>query len=249
MRRGIHTLALSFFVASTGGPVVLVSSLVWAACDDHAPATGQTSTCTPPTADTTGVAAVAGSTNVTVNVLPGAQIGVTNINGVLVRDQSQVVNQGAISVSGDTFDGITSDLTGNNNTLINRGTITTTGAFSEGIFTTGSGSTLLNDTGGTITTSGHDSPGLHSFGGPGANILTNNGTIRTFGDNSSGIQAISSGGATSANNILTNNGTVITSGHLRTGYSETGTTIRSTTTGQSRRRVQMPTASTRWARC
>jgi hypothetical protein len=42
------------------------------------------------------------------------------------------------------FDGITSDLTGNNNMLINRGTITTSGTFSEGIFTTGTGSTLLN---------------------------------------------------------------------------------------------------------
>jgi hypothetical protein len=152
-----------------------------AACDNHTPTAGQTTACNPPTTDTTGVAAVAGSTNVTVNVLSGAQINVANINGVFVRDQSSVVNQGGISVSGDTFDGITSDQTGNNNTLINRGTITTSGAFSEGIFTTGTGSMLLNDSGGTITTSGHDSPGLHSFGGLGGNILTNSGTITGTG--------------------------------------------------------------------
>jgi len=90
LRRGIHTLALSFFVASTGGPVLLVSSLVWAACDNHDPATGQTTTCdtSAPNPDPTRVGAATGSTNVTVNVLPGAAINVVNINGIFLHDQS-----------------------------------------------------------------------------------------------------------------------------------------------------------------
>jgi outer membrane autotransporter protein len=141
-----------------------------------------------------------------VNILSGAEITVATANGVLVRDESQVTNVGSITVTGNTFDGITSDLTGNHNVLINRGTITTTGTFSEGIFTTGSGSTLLNDASGMIVTQGNDSPGMHSFGGPGGNFLTNAGTISTLGDRSSGLQVVS------PENVLTNNGTVTTIG-------------------------------------
>ena len=144
-------------LASACGVTLSIGSAL-AACDNHDPTTGQTTTCdtSAPNPDTTRVQAVLGSTNVTVNVLPGAAINVNTANGILVRDQSQVINAGAITVTGNTFDGITSDLTGNNNVLINRGAITTTGTFSEGIFTTGSGSTLLNDTGGTIVTAGSD---------------------------------------------------------------------------------------------
>jgi hypothetical protein len=190
-----------------GGSALIASSPAHATCDNHDPTTGQTTTCSPPIPDTTRVGAADGSTNVTVNVLPGAAINVVNINGIFVHDQSRITNAGTITVSGNTFDGITSDLTGNNNTLINRGMITTTGAFSEGIFTTGAGSALLNDNGGTIITQGSDSPGLHSFGGSGGNnTLTNAGVITTSGDRSSGMQAINFG------NLLTNNGTITTTG-------------------------------------
>ena len=89
---------------------------VMAAVTNHTPATGETATADafPPNPDTIGIHAVAGSVNVTVNVLPGAQISVVD-NGVLVHNQSQVTNQGAIMIAGDTFDGIDFD---SNNTMI-----------------------------------------------------------------------------------------------------------------------------------
>ena len=117
----------SFFLFGIGS--------VTAAVNNHTPTTGQTATvdASPPNPDTIGIQAVAGSVNVTVNVLPGAQISVVN-NGILVRNQSQVTNQGAITISGDTFDGIDFD---SNNTIVNGGTITTSGVQSEGMFSMG----------------------------------------------------------------------------------------------------------------
>lgn len=74
-------------------------------CDLPSPTTGQTVTCTTaaPNPDTTGVQAVVGSTNVTVNVQPGAGISVvrtTTPTPVSVQSSSQVFNNGAISLTG-----------------------------------------------------------------------------------------------------------------------------------------------------
>src|SRR5262245_42631067 len=139
MRRHCQALAPMLLGIIAGGFALFTGTPAHAACDNHDPTTGQTATCdtSPPTPDPTRGHAVAGSTNVTCNSLPGGAINVNTANGLLVRDQSQVTNSGAITVTCNTFDGITSDLTGNNNILINRGVITTTGTFSEGIFTTG----------------------------------------------------------------------------------------------------------------
>ena len=60
----------------------------------------------------------------TVNIQPGSQIEVININGILIGNQNQVTNQGAITVAGNTFDGIT---LGSNNTITNSGAITLRG--------------------------------------------------------------------------------------------------------------------------
>src|SRR5580693_2610148 len=90
-----------------------------AAVNNPTPTSGQTVTVdtSPPNPDTTGVHAVAGSTNVTVNILQGAQINVANNNAVVIRDQSQISNQGAITNTASlTFDGI--DF-GSNNTITN----------------------------------------------------------------------------------------------------------------------------------
>src|SRR4029077_20399180 len=100
--------------------------------DNHSPTSFQTVTgnTSPPNPDTIGVEAVAGSTNVTITILTGAEISVINFNGIYVRDQSQVTNQGAITVTGDTFDAIRFD---SNNIITNSGTITTSGLQSEGM--------------------------------------------------------------------------------------------------------------------
>lgn len=98
-----------------------------AGIDNHTPTSGQTVTgdTSPPNPDTIGVAAVPGSTNVTVNILTeagiSAEISVIGINAIFVRDQSAVMNDGAITVAGDTFDAIRFD---SNNIITNSGTIT-----------------------------------------------------------------------------------------------------------------------------
>jgi len=63
-----------------------------AAIDNHTPTSGQTVTgdTSPPSPDTIGVAAVPGSTNVTVNILTGSQISVININGILIRNEKRL---------------------------------------------------------------------------------------------------------------------------------------------------------------
>jgi autotransporter-associated beta strand protein len=186
-----------------------------AAVNNPTPTSGQTVTVdtSPPNPDTTGVHAVAGSTNVTVNILQGAQISVANNNAIVIGDQSQISNQGAITNTANlTFDGI--DF-GSNNTITNSGTITTSGFQSEGMFSTGSNNFVLNDTGGTITTNGGNSDGILTFGGGSGNTLTNKGLIRTFGF-SYGLEADGN------NNVLTSTGTIITSGSGGDGLSTTG---------------------------
>ncbi len=67
-----------------------------------------------------------GSTNVTVNVLPDAELDVSGATGIAISDQSTVTNLGTLRVTGDTFNGIASQGSGvGQNTLINRGLIPT----------------------------------------------------------------------------------------------------------------------------
>ncbi|HWX19590.1 MAG TPA: autotransporter domain-containing protein [Candidatus Binatia bacterium] len=188
----------------TGSFFLFLIGSVMAAVDNHTPTTGQTATAdaSPPNPDTIGIQAVAGSVNVTVNVLPGAQISVVN-NGILVRNQSQVTNQGAITISGDTFDGIDFD---SNNTIVNGGTITTSGVQSEGLFSMGNNNSVLNSATGTITTAGENSTAILVFGGGSGDTLTNRGTIMTSGIGSNGLGADGNG------NQLINDGVITTSG-------------------------------------
>jgi outer membrane autotransporter protein len=224
----------SFFLFGIGS--------VMAAVNNHTPTTGQTATAdaSPPNPDTIGIQAVAGSLNVTVNVLPGAQISVVN-NGILVRNQSQVTNQGAITISGDTFDGIDFD---SNNTIVNGGTIKTSGVQSEGMFSMGNNNSVLNSVTGTITTAGGNSTALLVFGGGSGNTLTNRGTIMTSGTASNGLGADGNGNqlindgmittsgaaahgifANGSNNTLVNTGTINVSGPNAHGITSLGTAL------------------------
>lgn len=182
-----------------------------AACDNSAPVSGQSVSCTSaaPNPTTTGVSATAGSTNVTVNVQTGAELDVTGDNVILVRDGSTVTNLGTLNGAGDTFDAISAHgATGGvgGNVLINRGSITTSGVESEGMFNNAAGVTMLNDTGGVIRTSGSESAAMHDFQSPGGGTLTNNGLLSTTGDSSPGMAALTN------NDTLVNNGTIITTG-------------------------------------
>lgn len=201
-RRICHAPALALLCAVRCAPA-------FGACNSYAPYSGQTVTCDTgaPNPSNTGVEAQPGSTNVTVNVQPGAELNVGNNNVVFVLDRSTVVNEGTLRQSADFFDAISAQGTGaGNNVLVNRGTIATAGTESEGMFNSAAAVNMLNDATGVIETSGTDSAAMTDFAGPGGGTLTNDGKLVTSGDNSAALAAQTS------NDTLVNNGTITTTG-------------------------------------
>lgn len=227
-------LAAILSCTALGGGCLLSASSAFAACDSLAPASGQTVTCSTaaPNPSPAGVQAVAGSSNVTVNVLQGAGItpgaGATAIGLV---SSSAATNNGTLTISGGgtgifgsgngnvftngasgviTTSGAGSNAiaaSSNGNTLINNGTITTQNGTSRGLAITGltqhNNNTLINT--GTITTQGPQSHGLFVQTGD-SNTFINSGTITTAG---AGARAIFSAGQFAT---ITNTGTLLTTG-------------------------------------
>jgi outer membrane autotransporter protein len=213
------------------GCMLIGSHAAHAACDNLAPATGQTATCdtTAPNPSPVGVQALAGSSNVTVNVLQGSAITVNAVNAIGLVSQSAATNNGTLTVSGGgrgmfgSGDGnvFTNGATGviatsgagtnaieaasSGNTLINHGTITTLNGSSRGLAVTGvvNNNTLINT--GPITTSGPESHGLYVQNGNNSTFI-NTGTISTAG---AAARAIFSVGEFAA---ITNTGTLVTTG-------------------------------------
>lgn len=182
-----------------------------AACDNFAPISGATATCdaSAPNPSTASVAAVGGSTNVSVFVLSGAGLNVQNGSGIVVRDSSTVTNLGTVQISGDYFDGITSE--GNvggfgHNTLTNGGSIHTLGAQSEGIYNGAAAVRMVNAVGGVIGTGGAGSAAMLDFSTAGGGTLINHGALTTSGDGSYGMAAETIG------DTIINTGTIITTG-------------------------------------
>jgi autotransporter-associated beta strand protein len=159
-------LCLASALAAIGGVRAAEAS-----CTNTAPTSNETVICD--RTSTTPVSAVAGSTNVTVTVLPGATLD-TGVRAIGVVDNSTVLNQGAISTRLNNAFGITT--TGNGSTLTNQGTITTTGSGSFGLDARGSNSTLINS--GTINVSGLNAAGIRS-NETGSTLIINSGTITT----------------------------------------------------------------------
>ncbi|WP_158226419.1 autotransporter outer membrane beta-barrel domain-containing protein [Bradyrhizobium sp. UFLA03-84] len=192
-----------------GGGYLLSVSQAFAACDNLAPVSGQTVTCstTAPNPSLAGVQAAAGSSNVTVNVLQGAGItpgaGATAIGLI---SGSTATNNGTLTISGGGT-GIFGSGNGNVFTNGTSGLITTTGAGSNAIAASSSGNTLINN--GTITTQNGTSRGLAIVGltQNGNNTLINTGTITTQGPQSYGLYV-----QTGDNNKFMNSGTITTSG-------------------------------------
>jgi autotransporter family porin len=200
------------------GSAGLLGSLVFtlpfaaqAACDLHAPVTGQTATCDTavPNPDTTGVQAAAGSTGVVVNVLPGAGLSVASGAGVHVRDQSQVSNSGTIALTaGNTSAAILAE--GSGNTVTNTATGTVSSASGSGIVMQGGG-TVIND-GNVQALVG---TGV-MFSGTADGTLTNRGTIAgatgvTFGNGNDRLEMLA-GSITGAVASWAGNDTLILSG-------------------------------------
>ncbi|QCI66894.1 autotransporter outer membrane beta-barrel domain-containing protein [Phreatobacter stygius] len=185
---------------SGGSPFPFVRTAL-AACDNLTPGSNQTATCASPGADP--VVAQPGSTNVTVTITPTGGLTVPGNHGVQIRGQSQVINSGAITVSGVGFHGIVT--TGNANTLTNNGTVTASGAGGFGVLMGGSG-TLTNNAGATISSQLATGVVINGIG-----TVVNNGTITgsggpgiTFNNNLNG-------------NSLTNSGTINGNGVLFAG--------------------------------
>ena len=182
------------------------------------PSSGQTVVCdtaapNPPPSSTV-ISAAAGSTNVSVTVLPGSILSPT-FRAIGVVNSSTVLNQGQIHTSGINAFGITT--TGNGSTLTNQGTITTTGSGSFGLDARGSNSTLINS--GTINDSGLNAAGIRSNEATGSTLIINSGTITTatgpgiLGANAD-ITVRNSGDINAGNGIAITSATATTSSRL-----------------------------------
>lgn len=151
---------------SIGMACLLRAPSTLAVCDNLAPASGETATCNAnaPNPSTLPVVAVAGSTGVTVLMLPGAGISVNNSSGIVIRDSSTVQNFGTIQNTADSFDGITSAGSASgfgHNSVTNGGSIHTAGAASEGIYNGSAAVTMVNTASGVIGTK-RDGVGGHA---------------------------------------------------------------------------------------
>ncbi len=191
-----------------------------AGCNSVTPTTGQTAICdtATPNPSTTPVVAIPGSTNVMVDILPGAELDVTGSPGVLVRDASMVVNAGTLRVGGAFQAAIWGEgASTGQNTLINRGVIATSGDNTDGIYNNATAVTMLNDKGAVISTTGANARAMYDAGGPGG-TLTNNGQLVTSGNGAVGMIALTNG------DTLVNNGTITTTGDSADGMFAGGST-------------------------
>ena len=168
----------------------------------------------------TPVVAVAGSTGVTINVLPGASVSASHNIAVpfpiLSVDQSSAINNnGTLSLSGGAGSGtnrgaaMLGNLNGNTLTNAAGATINTTGAFNDGMAANGSGNTLINN--GTITTTGPNAYGMTAAWGQTNtgqlnNVLINTGTVLTSGSNARAASILGGSGT------INNSGTLSTMG-------------------------------------
>jgi hypothetical protein len=200
-----------------------VPGLAKAACDNTAPTSGTTVTCT---GTGTPVSAVAGSTNVSVNVTSGSTLSFTrtqpNTAALSVDTSSTITNAGTVTLTGTTATGRGAALLGlnNSNTLVNTatGVITTTGGQNDGMAINGNNGSLTNN--GTITVSGPGAYGMSAAWGQASGLgqnstFVNTGTITA---NGSGSRAISVVGGQST---VTNSGTLITTGGVASNRSFT----------------------------
>src|SRR5882757_4121409 len=139
-QRSVSAVSCGIVVALGCCLAALVPQQARANCGNAAPASGATVTCdtAPPNPDTTGVNAIAGSTNVTINVTAGAGVAVqrsTSPTALSVIGNSQITNRSAVNLSGGGGSGGNrgAGIVGmaDGNTLTNNGTIATTGAFND----------------------------------------------------------------------------------------------------------------------
>lgn len=199
---------------------IVISHTTQAACDNFTPGNGQITTCdaSAPNPVTTNIAALIASSDVTITILNGSILNIqriTNPVAVSVDSNSQIRNQGIVSLTGGGGSGLNRGAallgTGNNNMIINDalGIVNTTGAFNDGMAANGSGNTLTNN--GRITTAGPNAYGMTaSWGQSGSgqpnNTLINNGEVITSGSNARAASILGQNG------VVINSGTFLTTG-------------------------------------
>ncbi|HZZ09069.1 MAG TPA: autotransporter outer membrane beta-barrel domain-containing protein [Paraburkholderia sp.] len=210
----VPTRPLQALASTLGILFLLRSTAALAACDNLAPASGQSATCSPaaPNPTTAPVRAVTNSTNVTITIQPNAELDITSANAVVAWDRSTVLNLGTVHVTGDGSDGLTvGNTVSGHDTITNGGVITTNGNQSEGLYNEGAAITMLNEKAGVIQTNGPSSPAMHDFASSGGGSLTNNGSLVTTGEGSPGMAA------RTVNDTVVNNGTIVTTGSTSSG--------------------------------
>jgi outer membrane autotransporter protein len=189
------------------------SSSALAECDNAAPASGTTVTCTG--SITTPSVAASGSTGVTINVDAAATANVATPNTTLlgVDQNSAITNNGSLTLSGASTSSLRGNVmlgTGNNDVLTNAAgaTISTTGDYNNAMSANGSSSTLVNN--GSITTTGANAYGMAAPAGQGitgqsGTTIVNTGSISVAGSTSRAISLFGSG-------TVTNSGSLSSSG-------------------------------------
>jgi len=196
---------------------LLGASFLWsgeaiATCSSTAPTSGTTVTCdtSAPNPSTTPVQAAAGSSNVTVNVLSGAQLTVNGANAIGLFTSSIATNSGTLTITGNGSTGIYAEGNGNQLTNAAGGLIQTSSANVNAIAVVGNDNVLVNS--GIITTQNGQSRGLavlilNPGDSSNGNTLTNNNSITTQGTQSHGMY-VQSGN----DSVFVNNGTITTNG-------------------------------------
>ncbi|NYI01145.1 autotransporter outer membrane beta-barrel domain-containing protein [Cupriavidus plantarum] len=188
-----------------------------AACDDPAPGSGTTVTCTGTVS--VPVLAIAGSDHVTVSIGADSRAAFSNLTAPTafrVDTGSRIVNDGRLSLSGGAATGSNRGAVlvgigdGNNLIVTARGVIDTTGAFNDAIAANGSGNMLVNH--GTIRTAGPNAYGMtaawgQTNSGQTGNTLLNTGTVTTTGSNARAMSILGGSGT------VTNRGMLLTYGN------------------------------------
>jgi outer membrane autotransporter protein len=196
-----------------------------AACSTNAPPSGTSVACTGTAF--APVAAQAGSTNVTINVVTGASgsfVHASSSVALSVVQNSTIVNAGMLSLTGGGGTGTQRGAvllgTGNGNQLTNAAgaTIGTSGAFNDAMAANGSGNTLTNL--GTITTAGPSAFGMTAAWGQTNegqlnNTLVNAGSVNTSGSNARAASILGGSGTIDNRGSLSTSGTMSPSAYMQ----------------------------------
>jgi outer membrane autotransporter protein len=159
------------------------------------PSSGQSVVCSTaaPNPSTTTVTSTAGSTGVTVTVMPGATVSTTARAIGLDGNASSILNQGTVQTSGLNAFGLSVLPGRNGDTITNSGLVTTTGTRGHGLDARGSNSTIVNQ--GTVSVSGPGASGIRSIETTTGTLITNSGTVTANGGSSAApAPAISANG-------------------------------------------------------